>query len=46
LAFNRLKTLAKVLNERREAIARRWIERVRGHLEPPGQGCIFAVTLP
>jgi signal transduction histidine kinase len=25
-------TLAKVLNERREAIARRWIERVRGHL--------------
>jgi signal transduction histidine kinase len=27
-----VKTLAKVLNERREAIARRWIERVRGHL--------------
>ena len=27
-----MKTLAKVLNERREAIARRWIERVRGHL--------------
>src|SRR5882762_951260 len=32
LAFNRVTTLAKVLNERREAIARRWIERVRGHL--------------
>jgi len=27
-----MKTLAKVLNERREAIARRWIERIRGHL--------------
>ena len=27
-----MKLLAKVLNERSDAIARRWIERVRGHL--------------